>query len=249
MASNHSNQWFDGLNPIPIPTWSLTVRPWKVTKGPKRKPDRLPVPSWFSVAFAVQLRECVFLDWIGENRGFTSDPLGFTSVIPRHTPRAAGRVFYLELPCVRSSPVQLMAPWCERPNHDGIGWPNTQCMVYYIYLHLITVLFMVNECYIPYIECLGCWFNKTCRLFCLIIFLPSSTAFQLKKKSLLQVVQILEYSRIDRVHTILTMAIGDHTLSVATWLSLFLLCRVVEGWTSHVLNSISQSLIVNDEWE
>ena len=160
MASNHSNQWFDGLNPIPIPTWSLTVRPWKVTKGPKRKPDRLPVPSWFSVAFAVQLRECVFLDWIGENRGFTSDPLGFTSVIPH----IAGRVFYLELPCVRSSPVQLMAPWCERPNHDGIGWPNTQCMVYYIYLHLITVLFMGNECYIPYIECLGCWFNKTCRL-------------------------------------------------------------------------------------
>ena len=108
---------------------------------------------------------------------------------------------------------------------------------------------MVNECYIPYTECLGCWFNKTCRLFCLIIFLPSSTAFQLKNKSLLQVVQILEYSRNDRVHTILTMAIGDHTLSVATWLSLFLLCRVVEGWTSHVLNSISRSLIVNDECE
>lgn len=56
-----------------------------------------------------------------------------------------------------------------------------------------------------------------------------------------------ENSRNDWVHAILTMAIGDDTLSVETWLSLFLSCRVVEGWASHVLNSISQFLIVNHE--
>ena len=38
---------------------SLTIRHWKVTFGPNRKPDRLPGPAiWLSGAFAVKLRGC-----------------------------------------------------------------------------------------------------------------------------------------------------------------------------------------------
>ena len=57
-----NDEWRMGCGvTITPPKFNSTFAPWKLTEGPNRKPDRLPLPAFFRGKLAVKLRGCILM--------------------------------------------------------------------------------------------------------------------------------------------------------------------------------------------